>query len=314
MTRGKPRIGWIGWALLGLAIAAGALFAAYRWSMANRSVALLDGLDSLFTASLEARRVEFGVQPGQHLLVFGAREAPPKPILVFFHGGSWAEGSPDEYGFIARAFAPHGFAVVLAGYRLGEAGRFPAMLEDGASAIAWAHDHAAEFGGDPEKVFLMGHSAGAYNAVMLALDRQWLGREGLDSGIIKGVIGLAGPYDFYPFDKPATRRAFGGWPRPDATQPVRFARGDAPPMLLASGSRDDTVRPRNSLALAKALSEAGAPAEAVTFAGMGHVGILVTLARPLDWWDRRTRDAVLAFLRKNRESQPASAPVQPEAP
>jgi acetyl esterase/lipase len=225
-------MGWLRWTLLVLAVllvgSAVALFAAYRWSVENHSVALLDRADSIFTGRLDARRAAYGDDPAQHLLAFGEPGDEPKPIVIFFHGGSWVRGTPDEYGFVARNLAPEGYAVVLAGYRLGKAGRFPAMLEDGAAAVAWAHKHAAEFGGDPQRIFLMGHSAGAYNAAMLALDRQWLGREGLDSGIVRGAIGLAGPYDFLPFDDADSINAFGHWARPAATQPVGFARGDAP--------------------------------------------------------------------------------------
>ena len=314
MTRRYRRIGCLSWGFILLAILAllvgAAGFAAWRWSIENRSVALLDRVDSVFTGSRAGERFAYGDDPAQQLLVYGANEGETRPILVFFHGGSWADGSPGEYGFIARNFAPEGYVVVLAGYRLGTAGRFPAMLEDGAGAIAWAHEHAPEFGGDPERIVLMGHSAGAYIAAMLALDRQWLGREGLDTGIVKGVVGLAGPYDFLPFDKPSTRNAFGHWPRPEATQPIHFARGNAPPMLLATGSVDDTVKPRNSAALARALAGTGAPVELVEFEGMGHIGLLVTLARPVDVWDRRASDTVLAFLRKTRDSGAASAPVQ----
>jgi acetyl esterase/lipase len=306
-------MGWLGWTLIVLVgvIAAGAiaLYAAWRWSEEHHSIALLDKVDNVF-AGPQGRRVSFGDDPAQHLLVYGATGTRPKPILVFFHGGSWVHGSPEEYGFVARAFAPEGYAVVLAGYRLGKAGRFPAMLEDGAAAVAWAHAHAAEFGGDPQRIFLIGHSAGAYNAAMLALDRQWLGREGLDNGIVKGMIGLAGPYDFLPFDDPDAVNAFGHWPRPGATQPVGFARADAPPMLLLTGTADTSVRPRNTEALARALAQAGAPVKTARFEGMGHVGIIVTLARPPRWWDHRVRDSVLAFLAENRESAAASAPVQ----
>ncbi|HSG35565.1 MAG TPA: alpha/beta hydrolase [Sphingomonadaceae bacterium] len=302
------------WSIAFAAVFIAALAGAYLWARENRSVAMLDRVDRLFTGGLSGKRVDYGDHPRQHLVVYGSESGEPKPIVVFIHGGSWREGSPEDYGFIARNLAREGYVTVLAGYRLGEEGRFPAMLEDGAAALAWVHTHAAGFGGDPARIFLMGHSAGAYNVVMLALDRQWLGREGLDSSFISGVIGLAGPYDFYPFDTDSTRRAFGAWPRPEATQPVRFARADAPPMLLASGSGDETVRPRNSLALAAALTEAGRPTQAVVMEGLDHVGILIALARPLDLWDGRPKQAVLAFLAENRDAGSASAPVQQEDP
>lgn len=314
MLRVARRIGWLGWTFIALVLAGIALFAAWRWSVENRTLVLLDRADSLLGPQLESYRAAYGNHPQQSLIAYRAPGDRPRPIVVFFHGGSWNSGTPQEYGFVARNLAPHGYAVVLAGYRLGEAGRFPAMLEDGAAAVAWSREHAAEFGGDPERIFLAGHSAGAYNAAMLALDRQWLGREGLDTGIVKGMIGLAGPYDFLPFDEAASRNTFGHWPRPEATQPVTFTRGDAPPMLLATGSADDRVRPHNSEALASALTAAGAPTSVTRFEGMGHVGIIVSLARPLVWRDGRVMAAMLAFLHKHGDQPAASAPVQSPTP
>jgi len=301
----------LAWALIFVAAFGIALLGLYAWARANSSVTLLDRTDSLLGGSIAAQKVSYGADPQQYLLAYGSSGTIAKPILVFFHGGSWESGAPDGYGFIARLAAQEGYVAVSVGYRLGKEGRFPAMLEDGAAAIAWVHRHAHEFGGDPERIVLMGHSAGAYNAAMLALDRQWLGREGLDQHIIAGVIGLAGPYDFYPFDKDSTRKAFGDWPRPEATQPIAFARGDAPPFLLAHGTADITVRPRNSEALAAALGNAGASVSSVSFDGVDHVGILVSLAKPFAWWDSRSKSAVLGFLREIRQSALASAPVQP---
>lgn len=296
--------------LVFLAIVALAIFGAWRWSLDHRSAAVLDKVDSLFTGQLASQEVTFGPDLQQRLYVYENAGGTPRPVLVFFHGGSWNSGSADEYGFIARHFARAGFVVVLAGYRLGKAGQFPSMVEDGASALAWTHAHIAEHGGDPERILLMGHSAGAYIAAMLALDRQWLGREGLGTGFIKGVVCLAGPFDFYPFDTVASRAAFGHYFRPEATQPINFARGDAPPMLLLSGDADTTVRPRNSIALAKALTAAGAPTEPVILPRIGHIGILLRLASPFDL-DRRVKRPVLAFLKERAESGAASATVQP---
>ena len=293
-----------------IAIIALAVFGAWRWSMDHRSAAVLDKVDSLFTGTLASQEVSFGEEPQQRLYVYGSHGDAARPVLVFFHGGSWSSGSAGEYGFIARRYARDGFVVVLAGYRLGEAGRFPGMAEDGARALAWTHAHIAEHGGDPGRVLLMGHSAGAYIAAMLALDRQWLGREGLDTDFIKGVVCLAGPFDFYPFDSPASRDAFGHYFRPEATQPINFARGDAPPMLLMTGDADTTVRPRNSIALAKALTAAGTPAEPVILPNIGHIGILLRLASPFDL-DGRVKRRVLAFLEQRAESGAASATVQP---
>ncbi len=304
------RIGCLGWIAIALALVALVLGGVWLWARSTESVATLDRVDALFTEQRHRLHASFGPQPAQQLYVYPNHSVQPLPVLVFIHGGSWASGDPADYGFIARNFAPHGYVVVLAGYRLGADGRFPAMLEDGASAIAWVHAHIADYGGDPQRILLMGHSAGAYNAAMLALDPQWLAQDGLTSDIITGVVGLAGPYDFYPFTTPSARAAFGHAPRPQLTQPVNFIRRDAPPMLLLAGAEDTTVRPRNSIALARALSQAGVPTQPHILDGIGHAGILLRLAQPFSL-DGRVRDAVLAFLAERSEAPPTSALVKP---
>lgn len=306
----KRRIGWLGWIGIILALAVLGLGGFYLWARQTQSVASLDRVDGLFTGTLAREHVRYGDDPAQQVFVYPNRGAKPLPVLVFFHGGSWVRGDPADYGFIARNFAAEGYIVVLAGYRLGPVGRFPAMVEDSAAAVAWVHANIAARGGDPDRILLIGHSAGAYNAAMVALDQQWLARYGLGSGTIKGVVGLAGPYDFLPFDDQDSRNAFGHWPRPGETQPVSFARKDAPPMLLVTGAEDTVVRPRNTVSLAHTLTEAGAPTEPLVLGGIGHAEILLTLARPFDR-DRRVKQAVLAFLAEKAESAPPSAPVQP---
>lgn len=310
MARRKPGI--LGWTLIVLALAAAVLAGVWYWATSRGAVGLLDRIDSAFTsgdAVLAAGPVAYGDHPQQRLLVYrppGTARDASLPVLVFFHGGGWHSGRPEDYAFVARNFAPEGFVVANAGYRLNADGRYPAMLEDSAAALRWVRDHAAELGGDPDRIYLMGHSAGAYNAVMLALDPQWLAGAGLPPDTIKGAIGLAGPYDFYPFDKDSSRNAFGHVANPEATQPIAFARADAPPLLLATGDEDTVVRPRNSAALARALTAAGRPSEPVVFAGMDHKDIIMALARPFDR-DARAKRAVLDFLAA-QEDRPVSAP------
>ena len=178
--------------------------------------------------------------------------------------------------------------VALAGYRLMPDGPYPAMLEDTARAVALLRQEVSQYGGDPGKIVLAGHSAGAYNVVQTALEHQWLGREGESANAVRGVIGLSGPYDFYPFDSPSTIAAFGDAPEPQATQPINHIRGDAPPMLLLHGEDDETVAPRHSRTLALALNEAGGDAQVVSYPGMDHIAPLTALAAP---W-RSNRDIV----------------------
>jgi len=204
----------------------------------------------------------------------------PLPVIVFIYGGGWRDGAKEHYAFAGRALANRGYMVVLPDYRLFPDTRFPGFLEDSAKALAWVHDNIGTFGGDPERIFLSGQSAGAYNAMMLALDRQWLGREGKSPNLIRGVAALAGPYDFYPFDSESTKQSFGDYHTPEMTQPINFVRSDAPPLWLSSGANDRQVRPRNSKALRDKILEAGGDAEYVEYPEVDHLEIMMALAKP----------------------------------
>jgi acetyl esterase/lipase len=314
-ARGKRRT-WLRWsaaALLALALAVGGLA---WWALENDSAATLDALDARFGRDRAAElvlRAHYGRDPAQKLALYEPAGAPPPdgfPLVVFFHGGGWHEGDPYAYGWIARALAEKGYATALVGYRLNRAGRFPNMLLDSAAGTRWALDHAAAHRIDPTRLAFMGHSAGAYNSTMLALDRRWLRGAGVRDGVVRGAVVLAGPADFYPFVKKSSINAMSHWPRPAETQPVNFARAAAPPLLLVHGTADTVVRPRNSVILAKRLSAAGASTRPVLIDDMSHIGLVVTLAKPFDR-DPRVATAVFPFLARVLPvpAEPASSPV-----
>ena len=316
-------MGWLGWTGAALLLALVSLGALTWWATSNNSAATLDSVDARFSRTRGVEQVataKYAADPAQKLQMFvpsGSAPAAGFPLVVFFHGGGWQSGDPYDYHWIARALAEQGYATALIGYRLNKAGRFPAMLQDSAAGTRWALDHAAEHKIDPSRVVLMGHSAGAYNASMLSLDRQWLGREGVPEGTVKGAVVLAGPSDFYPYIKKSSKNAMGHWPRPQDTQPVNFVRADTPPMLLVHGAKDTVVRPRNAVILARKLTDAGVPTRAVLIDGMGHNGMVITLAHPFDRYDRRVADAVFPFLAKvlppRPLGSPASSPIQAAA-
>ncbi len=307
----------MGWTLISLALFAAVLFGLYRYAVATNGVAVLDWVDRTIGGTKDTRTalrdVAYGPLPAQRLeVIVPSVDSPTKhAVVVFIYGGGWHSGKAGEYHFIGRTLARAGYVVVLPGYRLTPDGAFPNMLKDGAMALKWVHHNIAQQGGDSDRVFVMGHSAGAYNGMMLTLDRQWQGREGLPDGFIKGMIGLAGPYDFYPFTTDSARAAFAHVAEPAITQPITHVRSDAPPLLLLTGDLDTTVMPRNSLALAKAMTAAGAPTKAVVLKGMTHESIIMKLAQPFMRRDKRVIDAVLAFLAEHDSK--ASAPVQAKA-
>jgi acetyl esterase/lipase len=227
-----------------------------------------------------AEGIAYGEGPRRKLDVYAPRAAAPgpRPVILFFYGGAWNSGRRESYAFAARALAARGFLVVVPDYRLVPEALYPDFLGDCAAAVRWARAHSATYGGDGGRIVLVGHSAGAYNAAMLALDPALLGA---DRAAIRGFAGLAGPYDFLPLDDASTIAAFGKWPNPAETQPIRYAAKGAPPALLLHGEADSRVKPRNSRALARALQTAGSDVRMKLYPGISHVGILTALAIPL---------------------------------
>ena len=201
-------------------------------------------------------------------------------VLIFFHGGSWHDGEREGYGFLGRAFAARGFVTVIADYRKAPSVRFPAFVQDTASAIAWVHANISKYDGDADRIFIMGHSAGAHIAMMTALDPQWLAANNLTPNVIKGVIGLAGPYDFLPLTSDSSKIALGQWPNLTETQPITYARGDAPPLLLLTGDKDTVVKPRNSKILSEKIQALGGQQQLRIYPDVDHADIIMAVARP----------------------------------
>ena len=215
--------------------------------------------------------------------VYAPKHAIDAPLVVFFYGGGWEDGTKADYRFAAMALAKRGIVTVVPDYRLYPDVRFPDFIQDGAKAVRWARRNATEFGADPGLIFLVGHSAGAYIAAMLALDKTRLDPASLSA--LAGVVGLAGPYDFLPLKSDVLKRIFapaGGDLR--TSQPIAYARGDAAPMLLVTGLKDDTVRPENSRKLATRIRALGGRAETRFYKRVDHtlvMGAFSPLLRPL---------------------------------
>ncbi|MGB6213882.1 alpha/beta hydrolase [Pseudomonas mandelii] len=242
--------------------------------------------------------IAYGDDPRQKLDVYVPRHPLENaPVVVFFYGGSWNSGSRSDYSFVGEALASRGVVAVLADYRLYPQVRYPLFLEDGAKAVAWTHDHIHRFSGDPQRLYLMGHSSGAYNVAMLALDPGLLGAVGMSPHDLRGWIGLAGPYDFLPIQNPDVRPVF-FWPdSPPQSQPINHVSRGAPPALLMASRDDDLVNPtRNTGGLARKLRQAGVPVQDFYFARTGHATLVATLSRPMRGL-APVLDEVSAFIR-----------------
>ena len=218
----------------------------------------------------------------------------PAPVLLFFYGGSWQSGSKNIYRAFGQAFASQGIVTAVADYGLYPGVKYPAFIEDGAHAVRFLHGHASEHGGNPARLIVSGHSAGAYIAAMLGVNPVYLSAAGGDPSWIKAIIGLAGPYDFLPLYDAAMIDIFGGARNMD-TQPIKYAANKAPPMLLAHGTKDSTVGAGNSRRFASRLAQSGNNVAVKLYDGIGHLDILLSLAKP---WRKRTAlyQDMLAFI------------------
>lgn len=238
----------------------------------------------------------------------------PAPVVMFIYGGGWAHGDKFEYEFAGRALASRGFVVVIPDYRLYPEVKYPEFLEDGARALKWIQDNIAGYHGDPERLFLAGHSAGAYNAVMLALDTSFAKEFGVTIPI-NGVAAISGPYDFYPFEYGAVRNAFGDAPNPEGTQPVNLITSDTPPMLLMSGTKDPIVRMQNTQHFAEKLRQQGIWVTEKYYEGFGHLEPVIALGRLWRWRMPILDDITEFFTRFGAFPQGAPRPSYvPEAP
>jgi acetyl esterase/lipase len=226
--------------------------------------------------------IAYGTDPRQRLDVYlpDSRFASPRPLVVFFYGGRWETGDKADYRFVGAALAAQGYVAVLPNYRLYPEVKLPGFMSDAALASAWAFGHAADFGGDRERFHLMGHSAGAHLAALVALDRRYLQATGEPEPAICGVIGLSGPYDFLPLTDPDLEDMFGPPPLYPESQPIEFVRADAPPMLLVHGALDRTVWPKNSINLAAALRARGVPVRLRLYPELAHADTVAALSIP----------------------------------
>jgi len=270
----------------------------------------LAGLAALVSACSPARVVNWLVPRGGYdlheAIAYGADTrrqmdvyvphglTAPAPVLLFFYGGSWQTGQRQDYRALGQTFAAAGIVTVVADYRLYPKVTYPGFVQDAAAALAFVHAHARDWHGDAGRIFLGGHSAGAYNAVMLASEPQFLEDAGGKQDWIRGVIGIAGPYDFLPLTDPDYIAIFHG--RNNAgTQPINHVTGPRPPMLLITGDGDDVVSPGNSDRMAAKLKAQGGEARALHYPHVGHVGIILSLAPGLGWMTPLRKD-MLDFI------------------
>jgi acetyl esterase/lipase len=225
--------------------------------------------------------IAYGNDPRQALDVYvptaAVARGETRPVVVFFYGGSWQNGDRGNYLFVAQALTSRGYVAVMPDYRTYPGTAFPGFVDDAAAAVRWTRDHAHEFGGDSARLFVMGHSAGAHLAALIATDPRYLASQSMSKADLRGVIGLAGPYDFLPIKDRTLLDVFPASTRAES-QPINFVTGHEPPMFLAAGTDDRVVDPGNTDRLAAVLRQHGDRVEVKHYDGVGHIRIVSALA------------------------------------
>lgn len=227
--------------------------------------------------------ISFGNQTRQQLDIYipKATSHKPLPVVVFLYGGGWESGEKSDYLFVGEAFSSKGFLTVVPNYRVFPEVTFPDLMEDPASAIAWTYKEIAKFGGDPNNIFVVGHSAGAHISMMLNLNNKYLGQENMRPDQIRSFIGIAGPYDFLPLRTERLKEIFGPERSWSNSQPINFVSGNNQPTLLLVGLKDATVWPSNTFSLANAITTKHGEVKVLEYPNYGHVEMIAKIAKPL---------------------------------
>jgi acetyl esterase/lipase len=278
-----------------------------HWAQRGFSAADILNLWKPVGAWEKNEELSYGPAARQKLDVYRPRHARGAPLLVFFYGGSWQNGSRDLYPFLGTSLAAQGIVTVVPDYTVFPPACFPAFLQDGARAVGFARMMAREWGADPERLVLMGHSAGAHIAAMLTFDPQWLAAARLDAHQdVAGFVGLAGPYDFLPIKSRVLQRIFGGAARPE-TQPINFVTGREAPSLLIAARRDTLVDPDNSVRLAARIRERGGAVEERVYARVNHFTLIGSFAPGLRMLAPALRDVTDFVWRVTARSRTQAA-------
>ncbi len=243
------------------------------------------------------RNIAYGPHKREKLDIYIPKRlgAGPIKVVVFFYGGYWRYGSKHGYKFVGEALSSRGVIAVVPNYRLYPSVNWHGFVDDGALAYRWVERHIKRYGGDPKQVFVMGHSAGAYIAAMVALNHPLQKAMKLQRPPC-GFIGLAGPYAFLPITNPKVRQVFASSRHLIDTQPIHYVTAGDPPTLLLFGREDHTVNPSNSLQLAAALKAHGDTVRVISYPEIGHISLLVSLASPFRFLAPTLRDS-MAFIR-----------------
>lgn len=288
------------------AIAIGGIVFATQQAQALSALAVVNGITANGGVGV-SKDILYGDKPLQDLDIYypkplaqamKAESAIDKsyPMVVFVHGGSWESGSKEEYAFVGQSLAQAGYVTAVINYRKAPENVYPDYVKDAAQAIAWSHNNAKSFHADPNRLAVIGHSAGAFNAVAAVANEDFLAPYGMKPKDLGAVIGIAGPYS-YDFRQYDSATAFGTNATPDEVMPDRQIKGEQPPYLLLTAEKDKVVHITNAIKMTEALKAAGVNVETGEIKGASHATSIGAMAPPLRWVND-VRAQVLTYLDK----------------
>lgn len=287
-------------------IAIGGIAFATQQAQALSALSIVNGLTASGGVTV-SKNILYGDQPTQDLDIYYPKALSQAmksqqtitntyPMVVFVYGGSWETGTKEEYAFVGQSLAQAGYVTAVVNYRKAPEHVYPDYVEDTAQAIAWSYKNAASLHADPNRLAVVGHSAGAFNVVAAVSNEDFLAPYGIKPNDIKAVVGIAGPYS-YDFRKFDSVTAFGKNATPDQVMPDRQLKGPQPPYLLLTAENDKTVYDTNTIKMTKALKDFGATVENGEIKGASHATSIGAMAPPLSWLND-VRAQVLTYLDK----------------
>lgn len=215
------------------------------------------------------------------------------PVFFFIHGGAWRSGDRALYFLLGNRFAKEGILTVIPSYRLAPVNPHPAQIEDVAAAFDWTVKHIAEYGGDPQRIYVGGHSAGGHLSALLTLDERWLKKYALTSKSISGAVTMSGVYDLVAIgDSQASVFGTDKEKRRDAS-PLTFVKEGAPPFVVTYCQRDYMTLPAQAKTFFGALKEKKVPAQIVYVPVENHISEMISVPDDKD----PTARAVIEFVK-----------------
>ena len=291
------------------ALAVGGIALATQQAQALSALAIVNGITSNGGVGV-SKNILYGDEPNQDLDIYYPKPLAKAmnstidnsaihdsyPMVVFVHGGSWESGNKDEYAFVGQSLAQAGYVTAVINYRKAPEHVYPDYVQDTAQAIAWSYNNAKNLHADPKRLAVVGHSAGAFNAVAAVANEDFLKPYGVKPTDIAAVIGIAGPYS-YDFRKFSSVTAFGASATPETVMPDRHIKGAQPPYLLLTAEKDKVVHVTNTIKMTQALKEVGVRVETGEISGASHATSIGAMAPPLRWVND-VRAQVLSYLDK----------------